>query len=110
MQSLQAILDPRPITERTTATTAQQTTWLKDTAPRSVEDAREALVQANLLIDTLSAYPECLKVSRGPATIATIDLVMMILLVLSSTKSCQRRGWRTRCTRCAWRRVGRRRT
>ena len=34
-----------------------------------------------LLVDTLSAYPECLKVSRGPATIAPIDLVMMVLLV-----------------------------
>jgi len=34
-----------------------------------------------LLVDTISKHPECLKVSRGPATIAPIDLVMMALLV-----------------------------
>jgi hypothetical protein len=33
-----------------------------------------------LLIDMLSAYPECLKVSCRPATIAPINLVMMVLL------------------------------
>ena len=32
-RSLQTILDPHPIIERTTTTTSQQTTWLKDTAP-----------------------------------------------------------------------------
>ena len=34
-----------------------------------------------LLVDTLSVYPECLKVSRGHATITPIDLAMMVLLV-----------------------------
>ncbi|KAH9033794.1 hypothetical protein EDB85DRAFT_2144749 [Lactarius pseudohatsudake] len=79
-QSLQTVLDPRPIIKRMTSTTAQQTTWLKDTAPL---DAWKKWVQHSykMLIDTLSAYPDCLKVSRGPATIAPIDLVMMVLLV-----------------------------
>ena len=45
----------------------------------SMEVARTALLK--LLVDMLSAYPECLKVTRGPATIAPIDLVMMVLLV-----------------------------
>ena len=79
-QSLQTIFDPRPITKRTTVTTAQQTTWLKDTAPLA---ARNGRIQHSykLFVDILSAYLECLKVSRGPATIAPIDLVMMIDLV-----------------------------
>ncbi len=34
-----------------------------------------------LLIDTLSAHPECLKVLRGPTMITPIKLVMMVLLV-----------------------------
>ncbi|KAH9054858.1 hypothetical protein EDB87DRAFT_1644608 [Lactarius vividus] len=80
-QSLQTILDPRPIIKRTTATTAQQTTWLKDTAPLDPAWKKRVQHSYKLLIDTLSAYPECLKVSRGPATIAPIDLVMMVLLV-----------------------------
>ena len=80
-QSLQTILDPRPILKRTTSTTAQQTTWLKDTAP--LDPAWKERVQHSykLLVDTISAYPDCLKVTRGPATIAPIDLVMMALLV-----------------------------
>ncbi|KAI9452686.1 hypothetical protein BJY52DRAFT_1291929 [Lactarius psammicola] len=80
-QSLQTILDPRPIIKRTTATTAQQTAWLKDTAPLDPTWKKRVQHSYKLLIDTLSAHPECLKVSRGPATIAPIDLVMMIVLV-----------------------------
>ena len=80
-QSLQTILDPRPIIKRSTSTTAQQTTWLKDTAPLDPAWTKRVQHSYKLLIDTLSAYPECLKVSRGPATIAPIDLVMMTLLV-----------------------------
>ncbi|KAH9062537.1 hypothetical protein EDB83DRAFT_2552030 [Lactarius deliciosus] len=80
-QSLQTILDPRPIIKRTTTTTAQQTTWLKDTAPLDPAWKKRVHHSYKLLIDTLSAYPDCLKVSRGPATIAPIDLVMMVLLV-----------------------------
>jgi hypothetical protein len=80
-QSLQTILDPRPILKRSTSTTAQQTTWLRDTAP--LDPIWKSRVQHTykLLLDTLSVYPECLKVTRGPATIAPIDLVMMVLLV-----------------------------
>ncbi|KAI0246808.1 hypothetical protein BJV78DRAFT_1286041 [Lactifluus subvellereus] len=66
-QSLQTILDPRPLIKRMTTTTSQQTTWLKDTAP--LDPAWK------------EPYPDCLKVTRGPATIAPIDLVMMVLLV-----------------------------
>ena len=80
-QSLQTILDPRPIIKRTTATTAQQTTWLKDTAPLDPAWKKRVQHSYKLLIDTIVAYPECLKVTRGPATIAPIDLVMMVLLV-----------------------------
>ena len=80
-QSLQTILDPRLIIKRSTSTTAQQTTWLKDTAPLDPAWKKRVQHSYKLLIDTLSAYPECLKVSRGPATIAPIDLVMMTLLV-----------------------------
>ncbi|KAH8995990.1 hypothetical protein EDB92DRAFT_2112744 [Lactarius akahatsu] len=80
-QSLQTVLDPRPIIKRTTSTTAQQTTWLKDTAPLDPAWKKRVQHSYKLLIDTLSAYPDCLKVSRGPATIAPIDLVMMVLLV-----------------------------
>ncbi|KAH9957584.1 hypothetical protein BC827DRAFT_1224453 [Russula dissimulans] len=80
-QSLQTILDPRPIAKRSTTTTSQQTTWLKDTAP--LDPAWKGRVQHTykLLIDTITAHPDCLKVTRGPATIAPIDLVMMVLLV-----------------------------
>jgi hypothetical protein len=80
-QSLQTILDPRPIIKRTTTTTSQQTTWLKDTAPLDPAWKKRVQHTYKLLIDTLKAYPDCLKVSRGPATIAPIDLVMMVLLV-----------------------------
>ena len=80
-RSLQTILDPRPIIKRTTATTAQQITWLKDTVPLDPAWKKRVQHSYKLLVDTLSSYPECLKVSRGPATIAPIDLVMMVLLV-----------------------------
>lgn len=80
-QSLQTILDPRPIIKRSTATSAQQTTWLKDPAPLDPAWKKRVKYSYKLLIDTLSAYPECLKVTRGPSTIAPIDLVMMVLLV-----------------------------
>ena len=78
-QSLQTILDPRPIIKHTTATTTQQTTWLTDTAPL---DSAWKRVQHSykLLVDTLSAYPECVIVSRGPATIASVDPVTMVLV------------------------------
>ncbi|KAI0289070.1 hypothetical protein BC826DRAFT_640390 [Russula brevipes] len=80
-QSLQTILDPRPITKRSTTTTTQQTTWLKDTAPLDPAWKKRVQHAFKLLVDTLAVYPECLKVTRGPATIAPIDLVMMVLLV-----------------------------
>ena len=80
-QSLQTILDPRPIIKRTTATAAKQTTWLSDTAPLDPAWKKRVQHSYKLLIDTIVAYPECLKVTRGPATIAPIDLVMMVLLV-----------------------------
>ncbi len=70
-QSLQTILDPRPIIERTTSTTAPLDPAWKKRVQHSYKP----------LVDTLSAHPECVKVSRGPATIVQIDLVMMILLV-----------------------------
>jgi len=80
-QSLQIILDPRPILKRTASTTAQQTTWLRDTAPLDPAWKQRVKHSYKLLVDTISAYPECLKVTRGPATIAPIDLVMMVVLV-----------------------------
>jgi hypothetical protein len=80
-QSLQAILDPRPIIKRTTTTTSQQTAWLKDTAPLDPAWKKRVQHTYKLLVDTLVAHPNCLKVTRGPATIAPIDLVMMVLLV-----------------------------
>jgi hypothetical protein len=80
-QSLQTILDPRPILKRSTTTTSQQTTWLRDTAPLDPIWKSRVHNTYKLLLDTLSVYPECLKVTRGPATIAPIDLVMMVLLV-----------------------------
>ena len=80
-QSLQTILDPRPIAKRSTTTTSQQTTWLKDTAPLDPAWKQRVQHAYKLLIDTITAYPDCLKVTRGPATIAPIDLVMMVLLV-----------------------------
>jgi hypothetical protein len=89
-QSLQTILDPRPIIKRTLQRTSQQTTWLKDTAPLDPAWKKRVQHTYKLLVDTLVAHPECLKVTRGPATIAPIDLVMMVLLVLSSRRSCRR--------------------
>jgi len=80
-QSIQIILDPRPIIKRSATTTAQQTAWLKDAAPLDPAWKKRVQHTYKLLVDTLVAYPDCLKVSRGPATIAPIDLVMMILLV-----------------------------
>jgi hypothetical protein len=80
-QSLQTILDPRPFIKRTTTTTTQQTTWLKDTAPLDPAWKKRVQHTYKLLIDTLAVHPDCLKVTRGPATIAPIDLVMMVLLV-----------------------------
>jgi hypothetical protein len=80
-QSLQTILDPRPIIKRTTTTTSQQTTWLKDTAPLDPAWKKRIQHTYKLLVDTVVAHPNCLKVTRGPATIAPIDLVMMVLLV-----------------------------
>jgi hypothetical protein len=80
-QSLQTTLDPRSIIKRTTTTTSQQTIWLKDTAPLDPEWKTRIQQAYKLLLDTLAAYPDSLKVSRGPATIAPIDLVMMVLLV-----------------------------
>ncbi|KAH9033792.1 hypothetical protein EDB85DRAFT_2144747 [Lactarius pseudohatsudake] len=61
---LQTILDPRPIVKRTAATTAQQTTWLKDTAPLDPAWKKRMRQPYKLHIDTLSAYTECLKVSH----------------------------------------------
>jgi len=80
-QSLQTILDPRPIAKRSTMTTSQQTTWLKDTAPLDPAWKNRVQNTYKLLIDTITAHPDCLKVTRGPVTIAPIDLVMMVLLV-----------------------------
>ncbi len=80
-QSLQTILDPRPIIKRSATTTAQQTTWLKDTAPLDPAWKKRVQQTYKLLVDTLAVYPDCLKVTRGPTTIAPIDLVMMVLLV-----------------------------
>ncbi|KAH9033790.1 hypothetical protein EDB85DRAFT_1052514 [Lactarius pseudohatsudake] len=78
--SLQTTLDPRPIVMRTTATAAAQlTTWLKDSALLDPPWKKRQQHSYKLLIDTLSEYSECLKVSHGPATIAPIDLVMMVL-------------------------------
>ncbi|KAI0245524.1 hypothetical protein BJV78DRAFT_358061 [Lactifluus subvellereus] len=79
-QSLQTILDPRPI-KRTTTTTSQHTTWVKDTAPLDPAWKKRVQHTFKLLVDTLKAYSDCLKVTRGPATIAPVDLVMMVLLV-----------------------------
>jgi hypothetical protein len=80
-QSLQTILDPRPMLKRSATTTSQQTMWLKDTAPLDPAWKRRVQHTYRLLVDTLSAHPDCLKVTRGPATIAPIDLVMMVVLV-----------------------------
>ena len=80
-QSLQTILDPRPYIKRSTTTTSQQTTWLKDTAPLDPAWKKRVKHTYKLLVDTLVAHPNCLKVTRGPATIAPIDLVMMVLLI-----------------------------
>jgi hypothetical protein len=80
-QSLQTILDPRPIIKRSATTTSQQTTWLKDTAPLDPTWKKRVQHTYKLLVDTLATHPNCLKVTRGPATIAPIDLVMMVLLV-----------------------------
>ena len=74
----------------------------------SVEVARTALLK--LLVDTLSAYPECLKVSRGPATIAPIDLVMMVLLVFGFHEKLPAPRFAAACVRSGWRRVRRQRT
>ena len=80
-QSLQTILDSRPLIKRSATTTTQQTTWLKDTAPLDPSWKKRMQHTYKLLVDTLKAHPQCLKVTRGPATIAPIDLVMMVLLV-----------------------------
>ena len=80
-QSLQTILDPRPIIKRSATTNTQQTTWLRDTAPLDPIWKKRVQHTYKLLVDTLAAHPDCLKVTRGPATIAPIDLVMMVLLV-----------------------------
>ena len=79
-QPLQMILDPHPIIQRTTTTTVQQTTWLKDTAPLDPAWKKRVQHSYKLLVDTLSVYSECLTVSRGHTTIAPIDFVMIILL------------------------------
>jgi hypothetical protein len=89
-QSLQTILDSRSIIKRTTATTAQQATWSKDTEPLDPAWKKRVQHSYKLLIDTLSAYPECFKVSRGPTTIAPIDLVMMVLLVFELHEKMRR--------------------
>ena len=70
----------------------QQSTWLKETAQLDPAWKKRVQHSYKLLVDTISAYPERLKVSHGPATVAPIDLVMMVLLVLNFTKSFQRRG------------------
>ena len=75
-QSLQTILDSRPIIKHMTATTAQQTTWLKETAPLDPAWKKRVQHSYKLLVDMIVAYPECLKATR-PATIASIDPVMM---------------------------------
>ena len=80
-QSLQTILDSRPFIKRSTTTTTQQTTWLKDTAPLDPAWKKRVQHTYKLLVDTLTTHPSCLKVTHGPATIAPIDLVMMVLLV-----------------------------
>ncbi|KAI0245835.1 hypothetical protein BJV78DRAFT_1158337 [Lactifluus subvellereus] len=58
-----------------------RTAWLKDTAPLDLTWKKRVQHTYKLLIDTLKAYPDRFKVSRGPATIALIELVMMVLLV-----------------------------
>ncbi|KAI0292356.1 hypothetical protein B0F90DRAFT_1770838 [Multifurca ochricompacta] len=80
-QSLQTILDSRPFLKRTATTTSQQTAWLKDAAPLDLAWKKRVQHTYQLLVDTLSAHPDCLQVAHGPATIAPIDLVMMVLLV-----------------------------
>ena len=80
-QSLQTVLDTRPMLKRSATSTAQQTTWLKDAAPLDPAWKKKIQHTYRLLVDTLVAHPNCLKVTRGPTTIAPIDLVMMVLLV-----------------------------
>src|ERR1700761_7654317 len=70
---LQTVLDLRPIIKRTDVTTTHQAAW--HAARKRVQHSYK------LPVDTLSAYPECLKVSREPATIVSIDLVIIVLLV-----------------------------
>jgi hypothetical protein len=74
------ILDPHLIIKRTTAT-SQQTALLKDTAPLDPTWKSRAQHAYGLLLDTLTAYPNCLKVSRGTSTVETINPVMAVLLV-----------------------------
>ncbi|KAI0247544.1 hypothetical protein BJV78DRAFT_1285460 [Lactifluus subvellereus] len=57
------------------------TTWLKNAAPLDPAWKKRVQHTCKPLIDTLKAYPDCHKVSRGPVVIAPIDLVMMVLLV-----------------------------
>ena len=80
-QSLQTILDPRPIINRSATTSSQQTKWLKDDAPLDPAWKKKVQHTYKLLLDTITAHKDCLEVTRGPTTIAPIDLVMMVLLV-----------------------------
>jgi hypothetical protein len=71
-ESLQAILDSRPIIKRTTATTDPQTPWLNDAARLDPTWKRRIHAAHRYAL----CYQACLKVSLGPS-----QIVMMVLLV-----------------------------
>ena len=70
------MLDPRPIIKRTTATTVQRTTWLKNAMSLNLAWKKRVQRSHKLPVDTLSAYPGCLKVSHRSTPITPLNLVM----------------------------------
>lgn len=67
------------ILQCTSSTAAKQTTRFKYTAPLDPAWRQRVQKSYKLFVDTISTFSECLKVTRGPATIAPIDLVTMAL-------------------------------
>lgn len=66
---------------KASTTSAQLTRWLAD--PEHVDEAfaEDIKETIQLMLDAITADKDCLKVTRGPTTVAPVDFVMMIVLV-----------------------------
>ncbi|KAI0067416.1 hypothetical protein BV25DRAFT_1987816 [Artomyces pyxidatus] len=66
---------------KASTTSAQLTKWLADPEHVDEDFAEDIQETIQLLVSVITADKECLKVTKGPTTVAPVDFVMMVVLV-----------------------------